>query len=66
MLMDHFQQKYNLTKAMTLMIQCKPKSLTNLYKYVFEKLSLIQKMQIFLTNADKVNLILRGINDLPN
>ena len=41
MLLDHFQPKHDLTKAMTLMLEYKPKSLTNLNEYVFEKLALI-------------------------
>lgn len=63
MLLENFAPKHDLTTAMTLMLQCKPKSSRDLYAYVFEKLALIYKMKIPLSNIDKVNLIMGGIDD---
>lgn len=63
MLMEHFKPKRNLTQAMINMLACKPKSHNDMYEYVFEKLTYIHKMRIPLTDADKVDLIMGGIDD---
>lgn len=45
------------------MLSCTPKPGKSLYEYVFEKLALIHKLKLPISDEDKVNLILGGIDD---
>lgn len=63
LLVSNFIPKRDLHSDMTKMVNCAPKSGQSLYEYAFEKLSLINKMKIPLTDEDKVNLIMGGIKN---
>lgn len=63
MLLENFKPKRNLHKSLQEMMACVPKPGASLYEYLFEKLSLIHKLKIGLSDEDKVNLIMGGIND---
>lgn len=63
LLLEQFIPKRDLHSDMSKMLNCVPARNETLYEYAFEKLALINKMKIPLTDGDKVNLIMGGIQD---
>lgn len=63
LLLENFIPKRNLHADMKKMLSCTPKTNQGLYEYTFEKLALINRMKIPLSDSDKVNLIMGDIND---
>lgn len=60
-ILQQFRPRRDLHTLMLNMILFKPKSNQSLYQYAFEKLSLINKLNITLDDADKVNLIMGAL-----
>ncbi|KAL1516166.1 hypothetical protein ABEB36_000085 [Hypothenemus hampei] len=63
LLLRNFQPKRDLYKLMSSMIKLEATSQQGLYEYCFEKLALINRMKLNLTDSDKVNLIMGGIHN---
>lgn len=63
LLIQNFVAKRNLHKLMENMVMCVAKNNQSLYEYAFEKLAHINKLKISLTDEDKVDLIMGGINN---
>lgn len=63
LLLENFIPKRDLYSDMKKMLSCVPKPNQSLYEYAFNKLSLINRMKIPLSDADKVNLIMGDIKN---
>jgi len=63
LLRSQFISKRNLHTDMTNMLKCVPQLNQGLFEYCFEKLALINKMKLPISDDDKVNLIMGGIKD---
>ena len=63
LLLENFIPKRDLHSDMSIMLNYTPQPQQSLYAYCFEKLALINKMKIPLSDADKVNLIMGGIEN---
>lgn len=63
LLRDTFPSTRDLHSLMSEMLMFHPKPDKTLFEYCFEKLALIKKMNLNLSGADEVNLIVGGLND---
>lgn len=63
LLLKNFVPKRNLHKLLSAMMACVAKPNQSLYEYTFQKLALINRLKIPLSNEDQVNLIMGGIAD---